>query len=113
MVKGEKRVSEGLKQKIQENAKTLEEVTKDVFKEAGINAKTVCEAWQNVPNIAKRRDLIRISDVLGLLSEAAKQIQEMAVTTTLEHNHPSPEFWKGWNKAIDRVLDVLVGDGKP
>ena len=42
----------------------------------------------------------------------SQQIQEMKVAITLEHTHPHPEFWKGWNKAIDEISAVLGGDGK-
>ena len=45
----------------------------------------------------------------GLLKQ---KLHEMAVATSLEHTHPSPEFWKGWNKAIDTVLAVLEGKEK-
>jgi hypothetical protein len=41
-----------------------------------------------------------------------QRIQEMKVAITLEHTHPHPEFWKGWNKAIDEVLAVLEGKEK-
>ena len=36
-----------------------------------------------------------------------EKIQKMKVAITLEHAHPHSEFWKGWNKAIDEVLDNL------
>lgn len=55
-------------------------------------------------------DLVRRDTILELLSEVTKQIQEMMVVADLEHTHPSPEFWKGWNKAIERVLTVLDGE---
>jgi len=45
----------------------------------------------------------------GLLKQ---KLHEMAVATSLEHTHPSPEFWKGWNKAIDTALAVLEGKEK-
>jgi len=41
-----------------------------------------------------------------------QKLHEMAVATSLGHTHPSPEFWKGWNKAIDTVLAVLEGKEK-
>ena len=56
--------------------------------------------------------VIKVSDLLHFLEEATKQIQELVAATTLEHTHPSPEFWKGWNKAIDTVLAVLDGKEK-
>ena len=39
--------------------------------------------------------------------EMVEELQKLKVTTDLEHAHPSMEFWKGWNKAIDKVLKSL------
>jgi hypothetical protein len=59
-----------------------------------------CESEDKIKVLLEERDLLK------------QKLQEMAVATSLEHTHPSPEFWKGWNKAIDRVLSVLGVDGK-
>lgn len=45
--------------------------------------------------------------------DALKQeLQRLKVMQDLEHTHPSIEFWKGWNKAIERLLALLDGDSK-
>ena len=41
------------------------------------------------------------------MSSLKERIQKMKVAVTLEHTHPHSEFWKGWNKAINEVLDNL------
>jgi hypothetical protein len=51
-------------------------------------------------------------DVLEELGVVAQQIREKQVSVTLEHTHPSVEFWKGWNKAIEEVLGLLVEEGE-
>jgi len=119
----EKSMSEGLKQKIQ---KLYDEELADLRK-AGTPL--------DVEVSSGRMELL--GKVLGLLDEATKQIQTMKefrhpiltfieyVPTVgecilsdyfysfpLEHTHPHPEFWKGWNKAIDEISAVLDGKEK-
>jgi hypothetical protein len=75
------------------------------FEDARQEINKVCREYQDLIH-ELRKDEIKER---GLQKQ---KIQELVVATTLEHTHPSPEFWKGWNKAIERVLAVLGVDGK-
>jgi hypothetical protein len=55
-------------------------------------------------------EMLDPKDVEKAIGEASKQIQKLQVAVTLEHTHPHPEFWRGWNRALERVLSVLGGD---
>ena len=99
-------MSEGLKQKIQEKAKTINELEKIIYQKSRYTSR------EFIYEKDKQETWVTVDDVNTLLDEATKQIQEMMVVADLEHTHPSPEFWKGWNKAIDTVLAVLEGKEK-
>jgi hypothetical protein len=99
-------VSEGLKKKIQEKAKTINELEKILYQKSRYTSR------EFIYEKDKQETWVTVDDVNTLLDEATKQIQEMMVVADLEHTHPSPEFWKGWNKAIDTALAVLDGKEK-
>jgi len=44
--------------------------------------------------------------------ELKQKLQTLKVAIDLEHTHPHPEFWKGWNKAIEKVEELLK-EAKP
>ena len=46
------------------------------------------------------------------LKQKLHKIENLRVAITLEHTHPHPAFWKGWNKAIERVLAILNKEEK-
>jgi hypothetical protein len=95
----------GLEQKIQEKAKSPQELQIPLY-------------WG---------EMIPVDDVLAMLDEAAKQIQEMAFCQKWSDNEPSPCPLKKLQKCLDtekpcvkavllvslkEVLAILEGNGK-
>lgn len=83
--------------------KWLRNQTKEIFKQ---EYKSWYKKGENIHRGHIPYTVFRATEkrVLALLDEREKEIREKLVVTTLEHTHPHPEFWKGWNKVIKEIL---------